>query len=403
MNGTPHLRVDSQVAHQLNRKAVYNLLRYKRVTSRIELVRETGLSKATISEIVDQLSARGFVRTVGRGEANGGRPPILLEFDPSARVAIGVQLGDLVSQVTLTDLDARPIRSLTTTAASASADDVIASVLPLITELWNSIPRESLLGIGVGTPGLVDSVRGVIQMAPDLGWRDVHVVEQLKAHFPLPIYAINRAKAAALAEAWCGAGRNVDTLVYLSISTGIAAGIIVEGRLYRGVSMSEGEVGHITILPDGPLCPCGNRGCLQTLAAGPALLARAREKLRLDTSSLLASLTHGQPDLLTLDLLAEGAVQNDALVGELLEEVAGYLGLGAANIVNLLNPRMFILGGRVIRTLPQLVPLTERAMRRRAMPTPAEAVTIVASELGSDVVAIGAAAFLLGQISIVGE
>ncbi len=167
--------------------------------------------------------------------------------------------------------------------------------------------------------------------------------------------------------------------------------------------MSEGELGHITVLPDGPLCPCGNRGCLQTVAAGPALLARARELLRFHNSSILMRLTNGQPDLLTVEHLAEAASQEDALVNELFEEVAQYIGIGLANLINLLNPRMLILGGRVIRTLPQLVPYIETAMRRRAMPTPSEAVTVVPSLLGNNVVSMGAAAFLLSQVSLLGE
>jgi len=249
----------------------------------------------------------------------------------------------------------------------------------------------------------VDSTRGIIQVAPDLGWRGVPVVAALQAHFALPTYVLNRAKASALAEAWCGSGRNVDNLVYMSISTGIAAGIVVAGQLYRGVSMSEGEVGHITVLPDGPLCPCGNRGCLQTLAAGPAILARAQEKLRLHTGGPLHEYTRGHPDHVTLADLAEAAGKGDPLVYELLEEAAHYLGIGAANLVNILNPRMLILGGRVIRALPQLVPLIEAAMRRRAMPTPSDAVTVVPSQLGSDVIPIDAAAFLLSQVSLIGD
>jgi N-acetylglucosamine repressor len=403
MVGTQHLRVDSQVARQLNLTAVLNLVRTRSITSRIELVRETGLSKATISEIVDHLSMQGFVRTVGRGEASGGRPPILLEFDPQARFAIGIQLGDSVLQVMLTDLNAMPIRTLSVPAPSNSADDAITAVIPLIEELKSKVPAEKLLGVGVGTPGLVDSEKGIIQMAPDLGWRNVPIAERLREACKLPTYVVNRAKASALAESWCGSGRSVDNMVYVSISTGIAAGIVVNGQLYRGVSMSEGEIGHITVLPDGPLCPCGNRGCLQTVAAGPALLARAREKLRFHNSSILSRLTNGQPDLLTVEHLAEAASQNDPLVTELFEEVAQYIGIGLANLINLLNPRMLILGGRVIRTLPQFVPYIETAMRRRAMPTPSEAVTVVPSLLGNNVVSMGAAAFLLSQVSLLGE
>lgn len=403
MNGRQHRRIDSQVARQINGSWVLNLLRTHRVTSRIELVHATGLSKATISEIVDQLTVQGFVRTVGRGEASSGRPPIMLEFDPQARLAMGIHVGDTISQVMLTDLDARPLKALTAAPASGSPEDAIASVLPLIQQLQHEVPREKLLGIGIGTPGLVDSARGIIQMAPDLGWHDVPIVASVQTQVGLPVYAVNRAKASALAEAWCGSGRNIDNLVYLSISTGIAAGIVVDGQLYRGVSMSEGEMGHITILPDGPLCPCGNRGCLQTLAAGPALLAHARERLRKGSPSMLSELVSGQIDLLALEHISEAANHHDPLVTAILEEAANYIGIGAANIVNILNPRMLILGGRVIRSLPQLVPLIETTLRQRAMPTPAQALSVVPSELGSDVVSIGAAAFLLSQVSLLGD
>lgn len=396
-----HVRVDSQVARQLNAAAVFDLLKNRRVTSRMELVRETGLSKATISEIVDRFVREGFVRARGRGEANGGRPPILLEFDPRARFAIGVQLGEAEVRATLTDLNAEPIRSLSTPTFTTSADDAIAAATPLIAELNAELPAGSLLGLGVGTPGLVDSRSGVIQMAPDLGWRNVPVGPRLAQHFALPAAVVNRAKAAALGEAWCGAGRSSTNLVYMSISTGLAAGVVIGGQLYRGVSMSEGEIGHVTVIPDGPLCACGNRGCLQAVAAGPAILSRVREKVRGSRSGSLAGLANSELDLLTLEMVADAAAAHNPIVEEVMDEMALYLGIGAANLVNILNPGMLILGGRVIRALPQLVPLIEAMVRRRAMAVPAGAVEVVPSQLGDDAVPVGAAAFLLSQVSAI--
>jgi predicted NBD/HSP70 family sugar kinase len=190
----------------------------------------------------------------------------------------------------------------------------------------------------------------------------------------------------------------VENLVYVSVSTGISAGIVLNRRLYRGVSMSEGELGHVTILPDGPLCACGNRGCLQTLAAGPAILARVRERLRA-TGRTMVGVQDRDVESLSLEAIGRAAADGDQLVDDVLLETANYLGIAAGNLVNTLNPRMLVFGGSVIRALPTLVPHIESVIRRRAMSVPASAVEVVSSRLGRDAVTIGAAAFLLSQVS----
>lgn len=166
--------------------------------------------------------------------------------------------------------------------------------------------------------------------------------------------------------------------------------------------MSEGEVGHVTVLPDGPLCACGNRGCLQTVAAGPAILARIREELRKNGRAGAPEWSAGTVDLLSLEMLGEVADEGDQIIAGVLDEAAEYLGIAAANLVNTLNPGMLILGGAVIRALPGLVPRIEAVIRRRALSVPAAAVKVVPSALGRTAVPIGAAAFLLSQVSVVG-
>jgi glucokinase-like ROK family protein len=396
------LRVDAQVARELNRATVFDFVRTERVVSRVGLAEGTGLSKATISEIVDQFIRDGFLRTLGPGTSNGGRRPTMLEFAPRARLAIGVELGDAVCRALLTDLNAEPIESRSVQVRARSAEDALAAAGDLVAELAGNLTPGTLLGIGVGTPGLVDSRSGVIRVAPDLDWRDVPVGARLSERFGVPVAVVNRAKAAALGEDWCGAGREVHNLVYVSVSTGVAAGIVIDGRLYRGVSMSEGELGHVTVLPDGPLCPCGNRGCLQTLAAGPAVVARVREELR-KRGSAAERPAQDASDAPTLEAVAEAAAAGDQVVLRVLDEVAEYLGIAAANLVNTLNPGLLILGGSVVRALPDLVPKVRAVVRRRAMPVPTGAVTVVPSQLGREAVTVGAAAFLLGQVSVVGS
>jgi N-acetylglucosamine repressor len=394
-------RIDSRVAGELNRTLVFDLLRSRQVVSRVGLARETGLSKATISQIIDEFIADGFVETIGPGESEKGRRPVMLRFAARSRAAVGVELGDTSCRATLTDLNGDPHRFVSAPVRARSADDAIATAVSLVDELSGELDPGRLVGIGVGTPGLVDSHQGAIKMAPDLGWRDVPVGPVLADRFRVPVAVVNRAKAAAVGEAWSGAGEDADNLIYVSVSTGISAGIVIDQRLYRGVSMSEGELGHVTVDPDGPLCACGNRGCLQTVAAGPAILARVRERLRLGPGASDGALGRAPIDLLSLEDVA--AATENAIVQSVLDEAAECLGIALANLVNTLNPGMVILGGSVMRALPVLVGRIERIVRQRAMSVSAASVDVVASSLGRDAVPIGAAAFLLSQISVVGS
>jgi glucokinase len=259
------------------------------------------------------------------------------------------------------------------------------------------LPPGKLLGIGIGMPGLVDSREGVIRFAPDLGWKDIPVGRLFAERFNVPVTCLNRAKAAAYGEAWRGAGQTADSLIYISVSTGIAAGLVLNRRLYRGCTMSEGEIGHVTVIPDGPLCACGNRGCLQALAAGPAIVARVRGRLR--ECGQISPQWAGNLELLNVETIGQAASAGDPIVLSALDEVAEYLGIVAANLINILNPQMLVLGGAVIQGIPALVPRVEAVVRRRAMAVSAQAVRVVASQLGRDAVPAGAAAFLLSQVS----
>ena len=393
------LRVDSRVARELNRALVFDLLRERQIASRIGLVRETGLSKATISQIVDEFIEEGLVQTIGPGTSQLGRRPTLIQLDARARYVIGVELGDSVSNAILTDLAGKPLGKLSAGPHTPSPEGAMAAAAGLIETLLADVPSGKLLGIGIGTPGSVDSTRGVIRLAPDLGWKDVDVGSPLADRFKVPVACLNRAKAAACGEAWSGAGEKVDNLVYISVSTGISAGIVVNQRLYRGVSMGEGEIGHATVVPDGPLCACGNRGCLQALAAGPAILASVREQLRGRALSSLNGLAPRDLDLLSLETVGQLAANGDPRVSQALDEAARYIGIAAANLVNTLDPRMLILGGSVIRALPDLVPRVEAVIRKRALSVYAANVAVLPSALGRDAVPIGAVAFLLSQVS----
>lgn len=394
-------RVDSRVARDLNREFVFRVLRAHPVISRTGLGRETGLSKATISQIVEQFSHDGLIEVMGQARSAKGRRPTILRLNPQSRFVIGVELGAVDCRAVLTDLHATPLRAQSLPVRSSAPEDVLDAAVTLVQELRAGLPGEKLLGIGIGSMGMVDSQRGVVRRAGDVGWRDVAVGPVVAARCALPTLLVNRGKAAAVGEAWSGAARGVDSSVCLYVSTGISAGIVIGRELYRGRSMSEGEIGHTTVLPDGPLCVCGNRGCLRTVAAAPAILAHVRECQRAHLLTSHDALLDDDPDSLTLEAVGAAAAAGNPAVLEALDGVAKYLGIAVANLVDILDPQMIVLGGPAILALPMLVPRIDAVVRRRAVWVSAPSVQVLASQLGKDAVAIGAAAYLLSHNSVV--
>jgi predicted NBD/HSP70 family sugar kinase len=393
--------VASDMVRELNRAAVLDLVRSQRVFSRVSLSRDSGLSKATISEVIDEFIRRGLVRTVGLGASAGGRRPVLLQFDPGSRFAVGLEVDGFGCAAVLTNFDAEPLRTLRAPVRTVDAQDTIATAGDLVAELTSGLPADSLLGIGVGSVGLVDAGNGLVRMVASLGWRDVPIGARLAERFRVPVAVLSRAKAAAVAEGWSGAARGVDDFVLVHVGAGVTAGMVVNGRLYFGASGSEGAVGHVTVVEDGPLCQCGSRGCLEALVAGPAIVARVLEALRAGTPSrLLAPVRDGQA-LLSLDLIARAAAENDPVVTSVLDETAAYVGKAAANLISVLNPAKMVLGGPVIEAFPGLVGAVAAIVRRRATPAASTAVEVARSGLGPEAVPVGAAAWLLEQVSVV--
>jgi predicted NBD/HSP70 family sugar kinase len=221
------------------------------------------------------------------------------------------------------------------------------------------------------------------------------VEEKLGIH----TFVANRSKVGALAEYWVSAEQGIQEIIYISIGTGVAAGIVHEGKLYLGVNSSAGELGHVTILPNGPLCRCGNRGCLQALVSEAAIADRARTRLREQRDSLLWELADRYPERVTAVMVFQAAEQKDTLACELVAETAQYLGIAIANLINLFNPEHIVLGGPVGQDSQVLLAPLKAEVQRRAMAYPLSAAEIVTSQLGADASAVGAAVLVLQHAS----
>jgi glucokinase len=267
-----------------------------------------------------------------------------------------------------------------------------------ITEIERGIKETStnLIAVGVGCGGPLDRQRGLILSPPNLpDWDRFPIIELLEERFGVPALLDNDANAAALGECQYGAGRGLSNIVYLTISTGIGGGLIIDGDLVHGVCDAAGEVGHTTVLPDGPLCGCGARGCLEALCSGTSIARRARERLLSGAQSSLASIEQAE---VTAQSVAEAAREGDPLACEIWGETIYFLALGIGNILNTLAPEAVILGGGVSMAGEQLFQPLREQVQSRVKLLPPEKINILQAALGGDSGIYGA--LILGQRAI---
>jgi glucokinase len=259
-------------------------------------------------------------------------------------------------------------------------------------------PADEILGVGIGSPGPLDLAEGVVLDAFNLGWKDFALRDRLAETVGLPAILDNDANCATWGEYWLGAGRNVKSLVGVTLGTGIGGGVVLDGRLIHGASASAGELGHMTIDFHGRRCKCGNYGCLEAYASGPNIAARAREGLMAGAESALTGLVGGDLTRLTAATVYEAILQGDAYAEEVMLETAKILGAGLANIVNLFNPDMIVIVGGVTRAGDYLFAPLRSEVRRRAFRSADQACRIVPGALPETAGVIGAAGLFLHSL-----
>ena len=286
------------------------------------------------------------------------------------------------------------------TLADEGVEAVIGRMLASIDSVMGKMDLSHLSPprIAIAAAGAIDSHRGTVTDSPNLpGWCDVPLKQIVEEAFGLPTFLLNDCSAAVLGEHYFGVGRGVDNLIYVTVSTGIGGGIMIDGNLYTGVSGSAGEVGHMTIDVNGPRCNCGNDGCLEILASGKAIAREAQRLIAQGAKTRILEFAEGEVDNVTAKTVAAAALQGDALALEVISRAATYLGIGMANLVNIFNPEMIIIGGGLSKMGDMLLNPTRQVVARRAFQVAAERVRIVASELGDQNAVLGAAVFARSQ------
>ncbi len=376
---------------ELNRLRVVDALRRHGTLSRADIARITWLSRSTISTLVADLHSRGFV--IERADADDGprapalgRPPVLLRLDPSAGIAAGVDFDHTHVRVAVSDLSravvAEGVEDLDVDHDAHRSLDIAVDLVRRALE-DAGVDADRLLAVGVALAAPVDQVDGRLYESAILAdWTGIDVAGELRSRLGVPVHLDNDANLGALAEVTLGAGQSARTAVYVQLSSGIGAGLIVDGRPFRGATGTAGEIGHVTVDEDGDLCRCGNRGCLETLASGPALLKAVEER-------------RGSP--VTLTEVIELAAGGDGEVLAVVEQLGRCVGRVVGQICDVLNPEMVVIGGDLSAAGELLVgPLRDTVMQV-ALPPTTRRLQVVAGELGDRANVLGALALAIAQ------
>lgn len=396
------MKVDKTLIHTMNKRNVLTVIRDKGPIYKAEIARLTGLSNPTVIKITDELAERGLIREIGKGESSGGKPPQLLAFMPQRHYLIGVDVGTTNINCVMMDMAANIVcQYITPTIVSDPSDQVIERICEAITAVIEQarVPHSDLLGIGVGMPGLLDD--GVVLFSPDFGWERVDLMSKLRARFELPIHIHNVTRAMAMGERWFGHGTgDINSFICVNLGYGIGAALYLDGQLFYGGSGTSGELGHMTVDSDGPLCACGRKGCLESLAAGNAIAKRAARELAGGKASIISP-ANGRAELEAKDVF-DAAKQGDPLAVEIVHDVAEYLGTALANVITLLDPEIIILEGGLSRAGDSFIEEIRQVVKRFQMRYAGRNTRIVVSDLGEDAAAIGAATYLLQRLFDVG-
>ena len=264
-----------------------------------------------------------------------------------------------------------------------------------------SFAKEShlrLLGIGLGVPGLVNVQKGELLFAPNLGWRDVPLRLMWNQRFHLPLYVENEANLGALGEYYFGVGRDVDNFIYLSSGVGLGGGVIINGKLFTGGRGFAGEIGHIQRDPQGEMCGCGRRGCWETQVGPRAVLQRVKRAIATDPDNVLTKHVNGDLGKLTFNQVVDCALQGDSLCRSALEEVGKNLGTGIADLANIFNPEMVVIGGAFSYGREVILPVLENTIFTETLPAVKQDLRVTFSEHGADACVLGAIAVVLDGI-----
>jgi len=392
---------DQEKVRKVNRSLILNTLRLHAPTSRAHVANITGLTRGTVSNIVNVLIEDGLVFEDKLQDSKIGRPSILLGLRPDGGAVVGVEIGVDFISVLLTNFVAETLWEIRVqTTLSQSQTEIIGQAEKYIDQALSLAKENGLrpLGIGVGLPGLVNVRQGNLIMAPNLHWKNLPLRLIWNQRFHLPIYIDNEANLSALGEYYFGIARNVDNFIYLTSDIGLGGGIVIDGRLFRGGHGYGGEIGHIQRDPQGEQCGCGRTGCWETQVGPRAVLRRVNKEFQTHHDQSLLDACAGDLDNLTFDIVVKFALNGNLICRQAIEEVAVNLGEGIADLVNIFNPDLIVIGGAFILGKDIMHSIIERTILSNALQPSTDNLQIKFSERSTEACVLGAVAVVLDDI-----
>jgi glucokinase-like ROK family protein len=397
--------IDHAAMRDMNISLILNTLHNESPLSRASLANQTGLNKGTISTMVKTLLEAGFIREIGTDESSTdpGRPAIQLETNPTGGSLIGAEIGvDFISIVTVNFAIEVVSRRYESTLKLFGQQAIMERFLFLLKETYEQEAKSGrpVFGVGIGVPGLVDTANGRLLYAPNLGWKDVPIKELVESAIDIPVFVANEANLAALGESYFGAGQDSDNLLFISSGVGLGGGIVINGRLVNGATGFAGEVGHMIVQQDAAAitCNCGNKGCWETVAGRDALFTRIQTAIQNNQPSKLTNMIGNDMSRLSIPFIMEAAQQKDSVTLNALTETGKWLGIGIANLVNVINPDCVVFGGALMNAHEFLLPIIRQTVDANTLSWIHEGVKIVTAKHGEDAAVMGGAAIVYRDV-----
>lgn len=372
----PHMKkaTSLQTKHH-NRDLVLRTILSNASISRAEVARVTNLTRTTVSDVVNDLLSEGLVEEVGRGESLGGKSPILVSIAPDSRYLIGLNLAQNKFVGAVVNLRGEIKDRIEINVDNNDGQKALESVYKILTELTRK-KLKPIVGIGVGTPGLVNSQEGVVIDAVNLDWHNLPLGRLLQKKYKLPVSILNDSQATAIGEYVYNNGHEQEeNYIVVNVNQGIGAGILINGRLFQGDGGGAGEIGHVVVIENGDVCRCGKRGCLETISSSRAVLQK------MNHASIEETITAYDAQ--------------DSRARQVVLTAGHYLGVSLANMIGILNIRKIILTGDMIRFGVEWLNAVKASMQEAALARMFEETTLEVGRYGYDACVLGAAAFLL--------
>jgi len=387
----PKRKATHQQTKLHNRDLVLKAIFNHDAISRAEIARMTKLTRATVSDMVSTLLDEGLVEEVGYGESIGGKAPILLSLVADSRYMIGLNLAQDRFIGSVVNLRGEIKETVEFPVNGSDGEQALSLIYKILDQLTKK-EWKPLIGIGIGTPGLVNTREGVVVNAVNLDWQDLPLANLLEARYHLPVTVLNDSQATAIGEFVYGANHPAEgNLVVITIKHGIGAGILINGGLYQGDGGGAGEIGHIKAQENGEICRCGQNGCLETVASTRAVVQRAKAQVPEYRDSDLAK----DPEYITLETIETAWHAHDPLAKKVMTDAAHYLGTSIASLIGILNIQNIILTGDLAGFGETWLRVVSDSMSHAALTRMAQDTKLEFGTLEFKACILGASAFML--------